>query len=63
MGVPVDKLFLVIGLIALPNLYYISEYNVPLMLFFMVIWEFPYHPTIVYLLVFSWLVDIFRIVK
>lgn len=58
-----DKVFLLIALLALPNLYYHAEYNVPLMLFAYLLWDkVIYKPTIIYLVVFSWVIDLVSIV-
>lgn len=59
---PFDKLFLFMSIVALPNLYYQAEYNVPLMFFFFVVWESPaYRAAVTYLLVLSWLVDLYTL--
>lgn len=63
MGFSLDKFFLIVGMIALPNLYYIPEYNVPLMFFIVLMWDAPYRSTIFYLLIISWFIDVFRIMK
>ena len=62
MGLPIDKIFLALAIISLPNLYHKAEYNVPLMLFCFAMWALPYRSLIIYLLVFSWFVDGARLV-
>ena len=56
-----DKIFIFIAIVALPNLYFEAEYNVPLMLFCYAIWAPAYRPLIMYLLLFSWFIDGFRL--
>ena len=64
MAPPIDKLFLLIAIIAMPNLYYRAEYNVPLMLFCFGVWHSVAHRgAIVYLNIFSWLIDIYCIFR
>lgn len=64
MAPPIDKLFLIVAIVALPNMYHRAEYNVPLMIFCFVMWDKPaYHSIIAYLLVFSWMIDVIRLVK
>lgn len=64
MAPPIGKLFLLIAIIAMPNLYYRAEYNVPLMLFCFGVWQSLQHrPVMVYLIIFSWLVDIYCILR
>lgn len=63
MAPALDKLFLFIAIIAMPNLYYRAEYNVPLMLFCMSVWHSIRHrPATMYLIVFSWVIDIYCII-
>lgn len=63
MAPALDKLFLFIAIIAMPNLYYRAEYNVPLMLFCMNVWHSIRHrPATMYLIVFSWVIDIYCII-
>lgn len=61
MAVPLDKFFLVICIIALPNLYHRAEYNVPLMLFCYGLWTLPYRSLIIYLFIISWFIDAVRL--
>lgn len=56
-----DKFFLLIGLIAVPNLYFIAEYNVSLMIFCFFLWNMPYKSITLYLLIISWVIDGVRI--
>lgn len=64
MAPPLDKIFLLIAIIAMPNLYYRGEYNVPLMLFCYGVWQSIRHrPATMYLLIFSWLIDIYCIIR
>lgn len=61
---PLDKLFLLIAIIALPNLFYRAEYNVPVFIFCFALWHSTTHKsTILYILILSWLIDIFSILK
>ena len=64
MALPIDKLFLVIAIIAMPNLYYRAQYNVPLMLFCFGVWHSVRHrAATVYLNIFSWVIDIYYILR
>lgn len=60
MAPPLQHMFLVLAVLALPNLYYNPEYNVPLMLFSFIMWTSTYKPMILYLLLISWFVDAWR---
>ena len=60
---PIDKLLILLGVVALPNMYHKAEYNVPLMLFCFVVWNLPYRSIIIYLLIVSWVVDGVRVLK
>lgn len=64
MAPPLDKMFLIIALVAMPNLYYRAEYNVPLMLFCFGVWSSLKHRAIIiYLLLFSWLIDAYCLLR
>lgn len=64
MSPPLDKLFLLIAIIALPNLFYRAEYNVPIFIFCFALWHSRTHKsTILYILILSWFIDIFCILK
>lgn len=64
MAPPLDKMFLLIAIIAMPNLYYRGEYNIPIMLFCFGVWPYiKFRATTVYLILFSWLIDAYCIFK
>jgi hypothetical protein len=59
MQLTVDKMFLILGIISFPNLFFRGEYNVPLLIFFYACWEHNYKSFIMYLLIVSWLFDFY----
>jgi len=58
---PVEAAFLIIIVVSLPNLIYRAEFNVPLLLFAAATWR-NYTSTSAYLLVFSWALDLYRMI-
>jgi hypothetical protein len=58
---PVETAFLIIVVVSLPNLVYRAEFNVPLLLFAATAWK-NYTSTSAYLLVFSWALDLYRVI-
>ena len=64
MAPAIDKLFPIVAIVAMPNLYYVAQYNVPLMLFCFGVWYSVRHrPVTMYLLLFSWIIDIYCILR
>ena len=61
MILPIDKLFILLGVVSLPNLYHKADYNIPLMIFCFLTWNLPYRSIITYLLIISWVVDLIRL--
>lgn len=57
MKISIDKIFLVLGIMAFPNLFFRGQYNVPLMLFCFICWNDQFKHFIMYLLIFSWMID------